>query len=153
MLPGAVQPHRQVVPCHPEIGRDIPYLIPLEIHPLQKHPVLPGHQWQEPFEALTQYPFLFPGRILRQFFFELRERASFRFLPTINIDDRTPQDTVEPLRYFLLLLRLALGGKRFNQTFLNDIFRKMRISHPLARESHKHSQILEQCVFKGHGRP
>src|SRR5688572_27106893 len=101
MLSGAVQPHCQIVPCHSEIRRHIADLVSLDINPLEKLPVLLGHEWQKSFEALTKYSLVFCCRTLRQFFFKAIERATFGPLPAININDRTPEDTVEPVRYFL----------------------------------------------------
>ena len=147
MLSRPVQPHGEIVPRHPELFGDIAEIVPLQIHFLQKLAVLLRHQRHQSPETLAESPLIFFVRRLRYFFFEPFQRAAAHALLSVNIDNRPPEDAIEPRRGLFVGVWLPIGRQRFNDAFLNDVFRQMLISHPASRERDEYLEVLENCIF------
>ena len=42
---------------------------------------------------------------------------------------------------------MPVGGQRFDEAVLDDIFGQMVIAQALASKGHEHLEILENCIF------
>ena len=113
VLPSAMQPHGEIVFRKTEFRCHLSRLLPLQVNLLQEIAVLFRHHGQEAFEALAESPFVFCARRLRNLLLEFFESTTPSALTAVDIDNRPPQDAIEPLGGCFFALRFTVRRKCF----------------------------------------
>jgi len=148
VLARTVQPHGQVVLGDTERRRHFRRLFALQVNLLQEFPVWLGHGRQQAFETPAKQALVVVGRRLRQLPFEPVERAAAGVVPAVEINDRPPKNSVKPRNGVLLASRFPIRGQRLDETLLHHVLGQMRIADPLARETDKGLEVLQDRVFQ-----
>jgi len=148
VLPSAMQPHGKIVFSDAEFRCHFSELLPLKVDLLQKFAVLFRHHGQEAFEALAESPLVRGTRRLGKFLLEPFKSTTASALTAVDIDNRPPQDAIEPLGGCFLAFRFTVRRESFQLAFLHNVFGEVGVAETIARESHEDFQILHQRRFE-----
>jgi hypothetical protein len=149
-LPRPVQAHRQIVCGDPESGGGVLKRLAFQINSPEQIAVLFRQARQEPLYALANHALSRAIRAFRKLGFKTFKRALAGVATPVHVDNAATQNPVKPCDGVVVPRRLTVRLERFQQTFLHDVFRQMRIADALSRKGDERFQILEQRLGRIH---
>jgi hypothetical protein len=139
-----VKPDGEVVAGQAEIERNLSGILAIEINALEQLAVGGGHGGQQAPEAFAEQTLIGRGGRCGQLHPEPLKRAVPCRVATIQIDDGMAQNPVKPGQGIFLVGGLFRSSQRLCQTFLNHVFRQIRVPDTVAGKCHKGLQVLDQ---------
>jgi len=152
MLPGPVKPHGEIIPRYAQPRCDLIRLLSLQINLFQQLPILLGHQRQKTPKAFAELPLILFAECFRKLLFKTLQRAAACPLFPINIDNRSSKNSIKPRGCFLVRFGMPVGGQRFDQALLHDIFGQMVIAKAISSKRHESLEVPDDCILNAcHG--
>ena len=143
MFASPVQSHGEIVTSHAQCRRNVLRSLALQINFFQQLPILLGHKGQKTLEAFAKFTFFLFVWTFRQLLFESIQRPLAGSLFPININDRPPENPIEPLCCFLVRVGMPIRRQCFNKAFLHDIFGQMVIAKTFSSKGYENLEIHE----------
>ena len=148
LVASAVQAYSQIVHRHTQRSGHLLKRFLTEINAGEELAILRGKFRQQPVDALAEHLLGFRRDTLRELGLQAGQSPLSGIRSTVEIDDRTPKDFIEPRNHILIWAGFHLGLERLQQTVLNEILCQVRVPDALAREGHESVEVLENGLMQ-----
>ena len=146
LLSSTMDPHVEIVPANTEACCHSVRRFFVQIELSNQTGVLRRHRRQQSLDARADNALFLVIRRRIDFMLEFRERSVACITAAVKIDDRSPKNPVEPCLGIFVIANLIGSFQRFEQTILNGVGGKLRITDAPAGKANKLVQMFEQSA-------